>query len=225
MTNEDFLQYEPMLIKIANKFKNNPYGIDIDDIKQIGCLGMIRAFETYREDTGMKFDTYMYNCIKWSINKEIYNNKKKHEGYTVISMDHEVDEDNNSMYDIVPDENINVEAGVLEGMTLQEYIQEFKNILSPIKANIFIDRYVNELQIKKIASKYNKKNSAINSILRQCRSELLIKSYRIRNEYDMYITEKEAKVNYYNNPANIVYKHNRLKEIHKGLEMIKQAQI
>ena len=213
MTNEDYLQYEPMLIKISNKYRNYSYGFDIDDIKQIGCLGMIRAFETYREDTGMKFDTYMYNCIKWSINKEIYNNKKKHEGYTVISMDHEVDEDNNSMYDIVPDENINVEAGALEGMTLQEYIQEFKNILSPIKANIFIDRYVNELQIKNIASKYNKKNSAINSILRQCRSELLIKSYRIRNEYDMYITEKEAKVNYYNNPANVVYKCNRLKEV------------
>ena len=213
MTNEDYLQYEPMLIKIANKFKNNPYRIDIDDIKQIGCLGMIRAFETYKEDAGMEFDTYMYNCIKWSINKEIYNNKKKHEGYAVISMDHEADEDNNSMYDIVPDENINVEAGVLEGMTLQEYIQEFKNILSPIKANIFIDRYVNELQIKNIASKYNKKNSAINSILRQCKGELITKSYRIRKEYDMYILEKEARTNYYNNPANIVYKRNRLKEV------------
>lgn len=59
MTEKQYKQYEPMLIKISNKFKNNPYGIDIEDIYQIGSLGMIRAFETYKEGKGMSFDTYI----------------------------------------------------------------------------------------------------------------------------------------------------------------------
>ena len=71
MTDKEYLQYKPMLIKIANKFKNNPYGIDIEDIMQIGSLGMIRAFETYQEDKEIKFSTYAYNCISWSIKKRV----------------------------------------------------------------------------------------------------------------------------------------------------------
>ena len=202
ITNEDYRQYELMLIKIANKFKNNPYGIDIEDIMQIGSLGMIRAFETYKEGKGMSFDTYMYSCISWSIKREFHNLKRIHGQYAITSLDHEIDEDTN-MYDIIPNSSVNVESEVIEEMTLQEYIQEFRNILPPTKANIFIDRYVNELQIKDIAAKYNKMDSAINSILRQCRSELMRKSFRIRIEYEKYIEQKEKSENIYTNPSTI----------------------
>ncbi len=202
MTDKEYLQYKPMLIKISNKFKNNPYGIDIEDIYQIGSLGMIRAFETYKEGKGMSFDTYMYNCISWSIKREFHNLKRIHGQYAITSLDHEIDEDTN-IYDIIPNSSVNVEYEVIEEMTLQEYIQEFRNILTLTKANIFIDRYVNELQIKDIAAKYNKKDSAINSILRQCRSELMRKSFRIRNEYERYISQKKKSEDIYINPSTI----------------------
>ena len=140
MTDKEYLQYKPMLIKIANKFKNNPYGIDIEDIMQIGSLGMIRAFETYKEGEGMSFDTYMYSCISWSIKREFHNLKRIHSQYNITSLDYEIDEDTN-MYDIIPNSSVNIENEVIKDMTLQEYIQEFKNILPPTKANIFIDRY------------------------------------------------------------------------------------
>ncbi len=202
MTDKEYLQYSPMLIKIANRFKNNPYGIDIEDIMQIGSLGMIRAFDTYQEDKEIKFSTYVYNCISWSIRREFDNLKRIKQQYTFISLDYEIDEEN-SMYEIIPNGSVNVEYDVIEEMTLQEYIQEFKNILTSTKANIFIDRYVNELQIKDIASKYNKKDSAINSILRQCRSELMRKSFRIRNEYERYINQKKKSEDIYINPSTI----------------------
>jgi len=202
MTDKEYLQYEPMLIKIANRFKNNPYGIDIEDIMQIGSIGMIRAFDTYQEDKEIKFSTYVYNCISWSIRREFSNLKRIKQQYTFTSLDYEIDEEN-SMYEIIPNSSVNVENEVIEEMTLQEYIQEFKNILTLTKANIFIDRYVNELQIKDIASKYNKKDSAINSILRQCRSELMRKSFRIRNEYERYISQKKKSEDIYINPSTI----------------------
>ena len=202
MTDKEYLQYEPMLIKIANKFKNNPYGIDIDDIIQIGSLGMIRASETYKEGRGMSFDTYMYSCISWSIKREFHNLKRIHDQYAITSLDYEIDEDTN-MHDIIPNSSVNVENKVIEEMTLQEYIQEFKNILSPIKADIFIDRYVNELQIKDIAAKYNKKESAINSMIRQSKHELIRKSFRIRKEYERYINQNKKSEDIYINPSTI----------------------
>ncbi len=202
MTDKEYLQYKPMLIKIANKFKNNPYGIDIEDIMQIGSLGMIRAFETYQEDKEIKFSTYVYNCISWSIKREFHNLKRIHSQYDITSLDHEIDEDTN-MYDIIPNSSVNIENEVMEDMTLREYIQEFKNILPPTKANIFIDRYVNELQIKAIASKYDKNDSTINSILRQCRSELMQKSFRIRKEYERYINQKKKSEDIYINPSTV----------------------
>lgn len=202
MTDKEYLQYKPMLIKIANKFKNNPYGIDIEDIMQIGSLGMIRAFETYQEDKEIKFSTYAYNCISWSIKREFHNLKRIHSQYDITSLDHEIDEDTN-MYDITPNSSVNIENEVMEDMTLREYIQEFKNILPPTKANIFIDRYVNELQIKAIASKYDKNDSTINSILRQCRSELMQKSFRIRKEYERYINQKKKSEDIYINPSTV----------------------
>lgn len=202
MTDKEYLQYKPMLIKIANRFKNNSYGIEIEDIYQIGSLGMIRAFETYQEDKGVKFSNYVYSNIEWSIKKEFSNLKRIKQQYTFTSLDHEIDEES-SMYDIIPNSSVNVEHEVLEDMTLQEYIQEFRNILTPTKANIFIDRYVNELQIKNLGDKYNKKESAINSMLRQSRSELMRKSFRIRKEYEKYIRQKNESENIYTNPSII----------------------
>lgn len=202
MTDKEYLQYRPMLIKIANRFKNNPYGIDIEDIMQIGSIGMIRAFDTYQEDKEIKFSTYVYNCISWSIKRELYNLKRIHGQYAITSLDHDIDEDTN-MYDIIPNSSINVEKEAIEDMTLQEYIQEFRNILTLTKANIFIDRYVNNLQIKDIAVKYNKTESSINSIIRKSRSELMRKSFRIRNEYERYIKQKKKSEDIYINPSNI----------------------
>ncbi|MDU4862609.1 MAG: hypothetical protein E6356_17860 [Terrisporobacter othiniensis] len=48
ITDKDYLQYEQMLMKIAKKFKNNPYEIDIEDIMEISSIWMIRAIDTYK---------------------------------------------------------------------------------------------------------------------------------------------------------------------------------
>lgn len=220
MTEKEYKQYEPMLIKISNKFKNNIYGVDMDDIMQIGTLGMIRAFDTYQDDKGTSFNTYIYNCIEWSIGKEFHNLKRIHSQYKFTSLDHEIDEDTN-MYDIIPNSSVSVESEVIEDMTLQEYIEEFKRVLSPTKANIFIDIYVNGVQLEDIAAKYDKKYATINSMIRHSRIELASKSYRIRKEFDRYIKQRKESKNLYADPAKTVafdeYYNSRLEEI-KSLE-------
>ena len=43
MTNQDYLQWEPMLKKLARKYKNNKFGIDMDELIQIEALALINV--------------------------------------------------------------------------------------------------------------------------------------------------------------------------------------
>lgn len=196
MTSEQYLQFEPMLLKISNRFKNNKYGLDIDDIMQVGAFGMIRAYETYEDNKGMIFSTYMYNCIEWSIRKEFQIIKNKHKDFTITSLDHEIGEEGVNMYELIPDENIDIENDVIEDMTLKEYIQEFKDILEPLSAEIFIDKYVYGIDNIVLATKYSKDISNITSVLKRSKSTLIKKSWLIREEYRKLLEEKEARIKY-----------------------------
>lgn len=196
MTSEEYLQYRPMLLKISNRFRNNKYGLDIDDIMQFGAIGMIKAYETYEDDKGMIFSTYMYNCIDWTIKKEFQKIKNKSKDVIVTSLDHTIDEDGSNIYELIPDKNINIEYDTIEDMTLKEYIQEFKNILGPLSAEIFIDKYVYGIDNTVLATKYSKDIGSITSALRQSKSTLIKKSWLIREEYRKLLEEKEARIKY-----------------------------
>ena len=196
MTSEQYLQFEPMLLKISNKFKNNKYGLDIDDIMQVGAFGMIRAYETYEDNKGMIFSTYMYNCIDWAIKKEFQKIRNKNKDVVVTSLDHTIDEEGANMYELIPDENIDIEKEAIEDMTLKEYIQEFKEILEPLSAEIFIDKYVYGIDNIVLAAKYSKDISNITSVLKRSKSTLIKKSWLIREEYRKLLEEKEARIKY-----------------------------
>ena len=47
MTNQEYLKWEPMLKKIARKYKNNKFGIDKEELIQIGAIALINVFDTY----------------------------------------------------------------------------------------------------------------------------------------------------------------------------------
>ena len=64
MTNQDYLQWEPMLKKIAYKYKNNKFGLEVDDLIQIATLGFIRGFQTYKKDYGYSELNYYYTCAE-----------------------------------------------------------------------------------------------------------------------------------------------------------------
>ena len=49
MTNQEYLKWELMLKKIARKYKNNKFGIDMEELVQIGALALINVFDTYDE--------------------------------------------------------------------------------------------------------------------------------------------------------------------------------
>ena len=130
MTNSDYLEFEPLLLKVVNKYIMNPY-LSVDDLIQVGAVGMVKGFRRYNSSKGMKLSTYLYKNIEWAILQELKNYSRIKEQYTVVSLEGE----DNVLYELIPS-TVNLAGEVIENMTLQEYIQELKYILTPLQLSI-----------------------------------------------------------------------------------------
>ena len=198
MTNSDYLEYESLLMKVVSKYIMNPY-LSIEDLKQVGAIGMVKGFRNYNPSKGMKLSTYLYNHIEWAILQELNNYNRVKEQYTVVSLE----SDENILYEIVPS-TTNVSGEVIEDMTLQEYIQELKYILTPTQLSILLDRYVYNIPIQKIADKHNIKYRKVQYIISQSQRQVLKKSFRIRGVYKQYINSKRKNIDVFLDPIRVV---------------------
>lgn len=71
MTNtfeEELLKYENLILAYANKFH---YYYDIEDLKQVGMIGLKKAYDNYKDNSNTKFSSYAYLWIKGEILKYI----------------------------------------------------------------------------------------------------------------------------------------------------------
>lgn len=69
---ENILEYENLVLSYANKFR---YYYDIEDLKQVGMIGLMKALENYKAGSNTKFTTYAYLWIKGEILKYIREDK------------------------------------------------------------------------------------------------------------------------------------------------------
>lgn len=53
------LKYEKLIYKIARKF----YNVELDDLYQAGCIGLIKAYRNYDETSRVPFMNYAYKYI------------------------------------------------------------------------------------------------------------------------------------------------------------------
>lgn len=65
---ENIQKYEKMVIAYANRFR---YYCDIEDLKQVGFIGLMKALENYDSNQNTKFSTYAFLYIKGEILKYI----------------------------------------------------------------------------------------------------------------------------------------------------------
>lgn len=69
---DNILKYENLVLSYANKFR---YYYDIEDLKQVGMIGLMKAIENYKVGSNTKFTTYAYLWIKGEILKYIRDDK------------------------------------------------------------------------------------------------------------------------------------------------------
>lgn len=222
ISNEQFLQYNVMLHKICNKFKNNTYSMEFDDLFQVGSLGIIRAYETYKDGEGVTFDNYVYRCIKWAIMNELRRYKRIKEKYNSTSLDLCIDvEEEETLHNIIADESVNVSCTALDNVIIEEYIKEFKRVLSSDMCNLMIDKHINDISVKELAQRYNKSDGSIRASLRNARDILIRKSPLIRIKYDEFLQEKQKRIDRYANPSNVVQDDEYFNEIYEELNRLK----
>ena len=65
ITDEQIIKYQPLVKNIAYKFKNS--GEPLEDLEQVGYIGLINAINLYHQNRGIKFITY----ATWVISGEI----------------------------------------------------------------------------------------------------------------------------------------------------------
>lgn len=60
MMNSLILECEGIIYSIASKYKNT---YNVEDLYQVGCIGVIKAYKNFKGNLNVKFTTYAYNYI------------------------------------------------------------------------------------------------------------------------------------------------------------------
>lgn len=69
---DDILEYEKLVYSVVKKFQGS---FDIEDLKQVGMMGLIKAYKNFNEGFDTKFSTYAYTYILGEVLNYIRNSK------------------------------------------------------------------------------------------------------------------------------------------------------
>ena len=180
MSNDEYLQWQGLLYKVAKRYVgiNNLY--DIDDLIQIGAIGLAKGLETYENESGIPIINYLANNVSWTIYREI--NKKKSIQNTISIYTPIGDEEEGTILeDILQDENVNIQAEIEAKIMVNYYESECRRVLSEDKFEVCYLRWFENMPYRAI-EKVTEKNN-ISGILLQSQSLLLAKSRLFNEEY------------------------------------------
>lgn len=219
MTNQDYLQWEPMLKKLARKYKNNKFGIDMDELIQIEALALINVFDTYKDDKGTSKLSYYYTCVERYILKEFQSlGRAKRFCNNLISLNKPInDNDDIYMEEIIPDEDINVEKMALDTLIIKEYIDEINKVLKGNQRDIVILKIFDDKTDKEIADILNIKIDKISKAYSDTRNKLVRKSNLIRLRF---FELEKSKVNSWKstNWDKDIYYENEIENLKRALK-------
>lgn len=146
---------------------------DIDDLIQVGMIGVFKAIITY--NGASTFKSYAFRCIKTSIFTAIKNsNSKKHmplNNYVSLSSMDSDDNDGDKNL-IVMDSNYNPEKTLVENESEKELREKIKQTLTLLEYEILM-LYLQGYSYALISEKLNKNAKSIDNALQRIRKKLL----------------------------------------------------
>lgn len=71
---EIILDNRNLIYSVIHRFK----GSDYDDLFQVGCIGLLNAYHSFKNEYNVKFTTYAYQFIVGEVYKYITNNRNIH---------------------------------------------------------------------------------------------------------------------------------------------------
>lgn len=174
--------YKSMIKSIIKKYLEyaRKVGLDYDDLYQEASMAILRAENTYKDNKGMKLETWIYNNIDWRIQRVLEANKKYE---NIISVNSTIESSEGStieLMDLIADD-LDLQEEIEDKLMIQTYKTEIEKYLDANKSNICILRWFEDMSYE-----YITKVTGINNIystLREARMTLIRKSLLFRNEY------------------------------------------
>lgn len=164
---------------VCNKFGRTEF--DIEDLIQIGILGLISAVETYKIDKNIKFHTYASICI---CNRVLNFLKTKKNKLNAASLDEIIKENGKSitLIENIMDKEIDIQMDYEKKeilLAISYYVENLEERNKEIMKLYygFYDKCYNQ---KEIASIYNISRQRISSILE--RELIKLKKYLLNKE-------------------------------------------
>jgi RNA polymerase sigma factor (sigma-70 family) len=213
ITNEDVKKWKPLIKKVSWKYRNNKYRLDLEDIEQIGYIGLIRGLKCFNDDKGVKIQTHLYNYIKWSIDKELeyWKHDKRCTLHQSTSIDIKLnDAEDLTLGEMLEDISINIEKSVIDGLIVEKYREEIiKTLTNPQEQQIILMVLFDDLNAESISKKLNLNIENTRRFYKRGRDKLGRNMF-IRSRYKEYkqnmCIERYKSINYYDNTENTTLK-------------------
>lgn len=199
MSDEDYKQWKGLIYKIAKKrlYLLEPYGYDLEDVMQIGSIGLQNGLSTFKEDKGMTLISFLYMRIESEILKEVQYlerdkrklNKDTVSIYKVITSD---DEDL-TILDTLKDELTDIYNDVEDKLMEEFILEELSNCLSGKEFDVIYNQvflnWTSDNMVKHQRHNF-RNNNDVSLIRRKARNTLLRKSKYFKEAYYRFFVSK-----------------------------------
>lgn len=174
--------YEPIIKSVIKKYLGyaNKVGLDYDDLFQEASMAVLRAEKSYKDNKGMKMETWLYNNIDWKIQRILEGNKKYE---NIISINSTVESNEGStieLIDLIADD-LDLEEEIQNKLMINYYESECRRVLPEEKFQVCYLKWFKGCSNAYIAEVTHRKY--IHDVLLSSRSLILAKSRTLKEEY------------------------------------------
>ena len=155
---------EKLVYSIINKFRGY---FDMDDLYQVGMIGLINASKNFNKSEGVKFSTYAYTYVFGEVNKYIRENNNLKIGKDAIRLKKSIEKAKDIMRQKLFREPTTLEVSLFLDMPLEKVI-EIESIKQETKS---LD-YIGEEDSNSLYNKVSFENKEINPEILDLKTEL-----------------------------------------------------
>lgn len=174
--------YEPIIKSVIKKYLEyaNKVGLDYDDLFQEASMAVLRAENTYKDNKGMKLETWLYNNIDWRIQRVLEGNKKYEKIISINSTIESSEGDTIELIDLIADD-LDLEEEIQNKLMINYYESECRRVLPEEKFEVCYLKWFKGCSNAYIAEVTHRKY--IHDVLLSSRSLILAKSRTLKEEY------------------------------------------
>lgn len=155
---------EKLVYSIINKFRGY---FDMDDLYQVGMIGLINASKNFNKSEGVKFSTYAYTYVFGEVNKYIRENNNLKIGKDAIRLKKSIEKAKDIMRQKLLREPTTLEVSLFLDMPLEKVL-EIESIKQETKS---LD-YIGEEDSNSLYNKVSFENKEIDPEILDLKTEL-----------------------------------------------------